>query len=72
MLGVRVGGVSAIEVEGPWGEACFAISHAPPKNQKNSERFVKAIGQGLEHPFIFNLFHGKVVADQETEMKRHK
>ena len=72
MLGVRVGGVSAIEVEGSWGEACSAIPCAPPQNQTNSKRFVKAIGQGLAHPFVLNLFHVKKVADQETVLHKRR
>lgn len=48
MLGVKVGGVSAIEVEGSWGEACSAFLVFPPPKNKQSERFVKATGQGPE------------------------
>lgn len=72
MLGVRVGGANAIEVEGSWGEACSAIPRAPPQNQTSSERFVKAIGQGREHPFVLNLFHVKEVADQETALHKRR
>lgn len=70
MLGVRVGGVSAIEVEGSQGEACSAFPRAPPKKQTNPESFLKAIGQGLEHLFVLNLFHVKGVVDQETALHK--
>lgn len=72
MQGVRAGGVSAVEVEGSWGAARSAIPHAPLENQTNPERFVKAIGQGLEHTFVLNLFHFKEVADQETALHKRR
>lgn len=72
MLGVRVGGVSVIEVEGSQGEAFSAFPRAPPKKQTNPERFLKAIGQGLEHPFVLNLFHVKGVVDQETALHKRR
>lgn len=72
MLGVRVGGVSAIEVEGSQGEACSAFPRAPPKKQTNPESFLKAIGQGLEHLFVLNLFHVKGVVDQEIALHKRR
>lgn len=44
----------------------------PPKTQTNSDRFVKAIGQRLEHHFVLNLFHVKDVADQEAVLHKRR
>lgn len=38
--------------------------------KSDSERFVKAVGQGPEDPSDLNLFHVKEVADQETALHK--
>lgn len=53
-----------------WKAACSAIPHAPLENQTNPERFLKAIGQGLGHTSVLNLFHFKEAADQETALHK--